>query len=260
MRSAVNSGYALGFKTILDANILTMLTAVVLFLFATASPRASPFTLILGVIVSMLTAVLFTRAMLGVLAGFAFFNQPSLMGVKAGQIDIETAVMGDTRAAASRRRRRAASEPGDSGRRRRPLSRATAGGVRATTGIRAAAPYVHLPQARRSGGSPVNFFRRIYQFDYMGHKYWWFTLSAVIIAVGLISLFVKGGGNPVDGLNYGLEFQEGTRVTVAFEQSPSLGRRAPGRHRGGLPRRADPADRQRRRLRPIRLPDPDCRC
>jgi SecD/SecF fusion protein len=68
----------------------------------------------------------------------------------------------------------------------------------------------------------VNFFRRIYSFDYMGHKYWWFTISGVIIAAGLISLFVKGGGNPVDGLNYGLEFSEGTRVAVAFEQSPSL--------------------------------------
>ena len=68
----------------------------------------------------------------------------------------------------------------------------------------------------------MNFFRRIYSFDYMGHKYWWFTISAVVIAAGLISLFVKGGGNPVDGLNYGLEFSEGTRVAVAFEKSPSL--------------------------------------
>ena len=85
-----------------------MLTALVLFLFATAGPKGFAFTLIVGVIVSMLTAVLFTRAMLGVLAGFAFFNKPSFMGVKAGQIDIETAVMGDTRAAASRKRRGAA--------------------------------------------------------------------------------------------------------------------------------------------------------
>jgi SecD/SecF fusion protein len=68
----------------------------------------------------------------------------------------------------------------------------------------------------------VSFFRRIYSFDYMGHKYWWFTISGVIIAAGLISLFVKGGGNPVDGLNYGLEFKEGTRIAVAFEQNPTL--------------------------------------
>ena len=115
VRSAVNSGYARGFKTILDANILTMLTALVLFLFATAGPKGFAFTLIIGVLVSMLTAVLFTRAMLGVLAGFAFFNKPTFMGVKAGQVDIETAVMGDTRAAASRKRRGAATEPGEAG-------------------------------------------------------------------------------------------------------------------------------------------------
>ena len=68
----------------------------------------------------------------------------------------------------------------------------------------------------------MKFFRGIWSFDYMGHKYWWFTISAVIIAAGLISLFVKGGGNPVDGLNYGLEFKEGTRIVVAFDESPTL--------------------------------------
>jgi len=68
----------------------------------------------------------------------------------------------------------------------------------------------------------VEFFRRIYSFDYMGHKKWWFTFSAIIIAAGLISLFVRGGGNPVKGLNYGLEFKEGTRISVAFEKQPTL--------------------------------------
>jgi SecD/SecF fusion protein len=68
----------------------------------------------------------------------------------------------------------------------------------------------------------VNWIRKIYSFDYMGHKKWWFTLSAIIIGAGLISLFVKGGGNPVKGLNYGLEFKEGTRITVAFKENPTL--------------------------------------
>ena len=114
VRSAVNSGYTRGFKTIMDANVLIVLTALMLFLFATAGPKGFAFTLIIGVVVSMLTAVLFTRAMLGVLAGFAFFNKPSLMGVKAGQIDIETAMMGDTRGSASAsRRRRAGAAAGD---------------------------------------------------------------------------------------------------------------------------------------------------
>src|SRR5450759_3997329 len=56
----------------------------------------------------------------------------------------------------------------------------------------------------------------------MGHKKWWFTISAIIIAAGLISLFAKGGGNPVKGLNYGLEFKEGTRISIAFEKQPAL--------------------------------------
>ena len=68
----------------------------------------------------------------------------------------------------------------------------------------------------------MKFFRGIYSFDYMGHKVWWFVISGIIILAGLASLFIRGGGNPVQGLNYGLEFKEGTRVTVVFEQSPSL--------------------------------------
>lgn len=108
VRSAVNSGYALGFKTILDANILVVLTAVVLFIFATAQPRGFAVTLILGVVVSMFTAVLFTRAMLGVLAGFAFFNKPSLMGVSVSQIEAGVAAQAAgaaSRSSGSRRRR-----------------------------------------------------------------------------------------------------------------------------------------------------------
>jgi SecD/SecF fusion protein len=68
----------------------------------------------------------------------------------------------------------------------------------------------------------VKFFRGIYSFDYMGHKLWWFLISGIIIVAGLASLFIRGGGNPVQGLNYGLEFKEGTRISAVFEQSPTL--------------------------------------
>lgn len=68
----------------------------------------------------------------------------------------------------------------------------------------------------------MSFLRRLYSFDYMGHKAWWFTLSGIVIGIGLVSLFIRGGGNPIDGLKYGLEFQEGTRITVVFEEPPAL--------------------------------------
>ena len=155
MRSAVNSGYALGFKTILDANILTMLTALVLFIFATAQPKGFAVTLILGVLVSMFTAVLFTRAMLGVLAGFAFFNRPSLMGVKAGQIEHRDGRHGRHARRRFARRRGAAAQPAPTarrpGRRGAPTARRRpppAAGQRPP-----AAPHVHLAASARSGDS-----------------------------------------------------------------------------------------------------------
>jgi SecD/SecF fusion protein len=68
----------------------------------------------------------------------------------------------------------------------------------------------------------VDFLRRLYRFDYMRHRRWFFALSGTIIAIGLISLFVKGDGHPLRGLNFGLEFEEGTRITATFESSPGL--------------------------------------
>ena len=110
VRSAVNSGYARGFHTILDANVLTLLTAVVLFEFATAQPKGFAFTLILGVLVSMFTAVLATRAMLGLLSDFAFFNRAEFMGVKTADIHpLDDGAAGDGR----RRRRPAAPSSGE---------------------------------------------------------------------------------------------------------------------------------------------------
>lgn len=69
----------------------------------------------------------------------------------------------------------------------------------------------------------MSFLRGLYSFDFMGRKRWWFGLSAAIIVIGLASLFIRGGGNPLLGLDYGLEFKEGTRISVALETQPALG-------------------------------------
>lgn len=66
------------------------------------------------------------------------------------------------------------------------------------------------------------FWRAIHSFDYMSHKKWWLVVSAVVIGAGLISLFVRGGGNPIDGLRYGLEFRSGTRISVEVQENPSI--------------------------------------
>jgi SecD/SecF fusion protein len=80
VRAAVAQGYAKGFHTIVDANVVTAITALVLFAVATASVRGFALMLLIGTALSMLTAVLATRAILGLLAGFSWFDSPRLMG------------------------------------------------------------------------------------------------------------------------------------------------------------------------------------
>ena len=81
----------------------------------------------------------------------------------------------------------------------------------------------------------MGWFRAIYRFDYMGHKAWWFAFSGAIIAAGLVSMFVRGGGDPVHGLKYGLEFKTGTRMVVVFDKPTDLGRVRAVVARGGYP-------------------------
>ena len=76
VRAAIGAGYSKGFATIVDANVVTAITALVLFPVATAGVRGFALLLLLGTGISMITAVVATRAMLGLLAGFRWFNSP----------------------------------------------------------------------------------------------------------------------------------------------------------------------------------------
>ena len=80
MRAAISQGYKKGFATIVDANVVTAITAAVLFAVATASVRGFALMLLIGTVLSLLTAVLATRAILVLLAGFGWIDNPRLMG------------------------------------------------------------------------------------------------------------------------------------------------------------------------------------
>ena len=86
VRAAIGSGYQKGFGTIIDANVVTMLTAFVLFAVATAGVKGFALMLLLGTAISMFTAVAATRALLGVLSGFRWFDNPSFMGASGQTI------------------------------------------------------------------------------------------------------------------------------------------------------------------------------
>ena len=80
IRTAINTGYARGFRTIIDANVVTLITAAILILVATSSVKGFAIMLFIGVCASIFTAVVFTRAMLGLLAGFSFMSSPRVLG------------------------------------------------------------------------------------------------------------------------------------------------------------------------------------
>ena len=80
MRAAIAAGYAKGFRTIIDANVVTAITALILFAVATAGVKGFALMLLIGTVVSLITAVAATRAMLGLLAGFKLVREPALHG------------------------------------------------------------------------------------------------------------------------------------------------------------------------------------
>ena len=81
-RAAIATGYQKGFHTIVDANVVTAITALVLFAVATAQVKGFALMLLIGTVMSVLTAVIATRAMLGLLGGFRWFDNPNFMGAK----------------------------------------------------------------------------------------------------------------------------------------------------------------------------------
>jgi SecD/SecF fusion protein len=87
MMSAFKAGTSQSFRTILDANVTTMIAAVVLFIFGTSSVKGFATMLIVSILVSFLTAVYGTRLMLGLWVKSKYLNKKSgWFGVKAKDI------------------------------------------------------------------------------------------------------------------------------------------------------------------------------
>ncbi|HEX6665882.1 MAG TPA: protein translocase subunit SecD [Solirubrobacterales bacterium] len=137
MSSAIAAGYKRGISTIIDANVVTLLTAFILFVLATAGVKGFAFTLGVGTIVSLLTAVVFTQALLGSMSRSRLLRSPSVLGASG--------------------------------------------------------------QGKR------------WHFDFMGASRWFFSFSGVILAIGAIAL-------ATEQLNFGIDFESGTRITAALQQ------------------------------------------
>ncbi|CAN5764348.1 hypothetical protein BH24ACT18_BH24ACT18_08000 [soil metagenome] len=88
-RAAIQAGYDRGFHAIVDGNITTLITAFILFALSTGSVRGFAVLLVIGVVLSMFTAVVVTRALLGLLSGRGVQLSPGMMGVSKGDISAE---------------------------------------------------------------------------------------------------------------------------------------------------------------------------
>ena len=140
--SAISAGYSKALRTIIDANVVTIGVAFILFTLATAGVKGFAFTLGVGTIVSLFTAVLVTSAILGTMARSRLLRRPSALGV-----------------------------------------------------------------SQKEGGG--------WRFDFMGNSRWFFSFSGAILAVGAIAIATLG-------LNFGIDFESGTRMTTPLEQPASV--------------------------------------
>jgi preprotein translocase subunit SecD len=68
-QASIHAGYEKAFSTIADANITTLIAAIVLFSFGTGPIKGFAVTLSLGIITSMFTAIIGTRAVINLIYG-----------------------------------------------------------------------------------------------------------------------------------------------------------------------------------------------
>ncbi len=137
--AGIAAGYKKGLTAIIDANVVILMVAFILFTLATAGVQGFALTLGLGVIVSLFTAVLATQAILGTMGKSPLLARPSALGV----------------------------------------------------------------------GKPKGTRLRL---DYMGYSKWFFSASGVILLVCALALGSKG-------INFGIDFESGTRISVSLKQS-----------------------------------------
>jgi len=139
--SAIATGYKRGVATIIDANVVILITAFILFVLATAGVKGFAFTLGVGTLVSLFTAVLFTQAVLATMGRSKILRSPAMLG--AGEQRFK------------------------------------------------------------------------WSFDFMGRSKIFFAISGTILIIGSLAVATKQ-------LQFGIDFESGTRVTASLEQNASV--------------------------------------
>lgn len=83
VRTAVQAGFRHALGTVLDADIVTFITALFIYLFAIGPVKGFAFTLMLGLVIDIVTLTMFTRSALILMSDSRFLRSKALVGVKA---------------------------------------------------------------------------------------------------------------------------------------------------------------------------------
>jgi len=78
IQQAIHHGYKGAFSSIIDANMTTLITAIILYMLATGSIKGFAITTIIGVLTSMFTTIAGTRAIVNLLYGGKRINRLSI--------------------------------------------------------------------------------------------------------------------------------------------------------------------------------------
>jgi len=84
LRAAIDSGFRRAYTTIIDANVTTIMTALILAYFTSGTVRGFAVTLGIGIIVSMFTAFFVTRNVIDIFAGSKLLRENKSFGVRKG--------------------------------------------------------------------------------------------------------------------------------------------------------------------------------
>ncbi|MCM1992580.1 protein translocase subunit SecD [Oceanirhabdus seepicola] len=83
-RTALDAGYSRALISIVDANVTTLIAALILYFIGTGAVKGFALTLLIGIAVSMLTALVFTKYMLKLGMSMGILKKPGHFGVKRG--------------------------------------------------------------------------------------------------------------------------------------------------------------------------------
>lgn len=90
--TAINAGFDRAFTSIFDSNMSTIITCSILYMLGTSIVKGFALTLIIGVLISMFTAIVVTKTFMHLFFGTGQLIHPEWFGIKKSEISTSTQI------------------------------------------------------------------------------------------------------------------------------------------------------------------------